>query len=184
MPPLLIRILLAILLWPLALALYLTTFLLLEHHIHDDYAIIWTGAVVALFVVVCWLELWRRHVRWTALRKRWTWIGSFGVVVVCTGIGYGSQLLLDRWDRSIGIFIASIMAITVWPIVMVWTWRETKSERADRVRQTLYCPRCDYNMTGLSESRCPECGTLYTLDELYAAQQRNRLETCPESAPL
>ena len=32
------------------------------------------------------------------------------------------------------------------------------------------CPTCNYRMVGLSESRCPECGTAYTLDELIAKQ--------------
>lgn len=32
------------------------------------------------------------------------------------------------------------------------------------------CPRCGYSMRGLSECRCPECGTLYTLDALIRLQ--------------
>ena len=33
----------------------------------------------------------------------------------------------------------------------------------------VWCPSCGYNMTGLHEARCPECGTKYTLDELFSA---------------
>lgn len=29
------------------------------------------------------------------------------------------------------------------------------------------CAQCRYNMSGLSEPRCPECGRVYTLDEFY-----------------
>jgi hypothetical protein len=30
----------------------------------------------------------------------------------------------------------------------------------------LHCPNCDYNLTGLTENRCPECGSEFDLDEL------------------
>src|SRR4029077_14776781 len=34
------------------------------------------------------------------------------------------------------------------------------------VEQDLHCPLCDYNLRGLSEPRCPECGHRSTWDEL------------------
>ena len=39
---------------------------------------------------------------------------------------------------------------------------------------TILCPVCGYNLTGLREARCPECGGTFTLDQLAASQpQRN-----------
>ena len=34
------------------------------------------------------------------------------------------------------------------------------------VESTLHCPKCDYNLTGLTENRCPECGEPFDPEEL------------------
>lgn len=45
----------------------------------------------------------------------------------------------------------------------------TRSKKKGSVR-TVFCPNCEYDLTGLSEARCPECGTQYTLNELWQQQ--------------
>jgi hypothetical protein len=42
----------------------------------------------------------------------------------------------------------------------------------------LYCPECSYNLTGLTEHRCPECGSAFDPDELV----RKRAECTPVNA--
>ncbi len=49
--------------------------------------------------------------------------------------------------------------------------QETPSQEAP----VLYCPHCEYNLTGLTELRCPECGEAFDPEALKAEARRGRL---------
>jgi hypothetical protein len=41
------------------------------------------------------------------------------------------------------------------------------------ITDTIRCPLCDYDLRGLSEPLCPECGYRFAWDELLDAQLRS-----------
>lgn len=71
-----------------------------------------------------------------------------------------------------------------WVLATVLIWRETPAERMERISaaggDAVCCPICGYNMTGLHESRCPECGSKFTLDQLLAGQPAREQVTLPK----
>ena len=127
-------------------------------------------------VAAYWLLLWRSGVAWTARRIVWTAVASAAAVTadlaapaVLTALDdvYGSASRANAMAFTIGV-------IAMWLMATVFIWRETPAERAARVgasgSSAVACPTCGYNLTGLGEARCPECGSRFTLDELLAAQ--------------
>jgi len=175
MTNLLARILLAIMLLPLGTVLYAVIVVALIKGPGND-ALAFTAAtlVTAVFVVVYWLALWRQSVRWTSERIGRTLFASLGSVIVGAIGGAVLMALAGINEVTFGIFIGGVIAMVTWLPVTVLLWRETPEERVERLRHAatdvLCCPRCGYNMTGLHEARCPECGAQYTLNQLYSAQ--------------
>ena len=43
------------------------------------------------------------------------------------------------------------------------------------ISQTVRCPLCEYDLRGLAEPRCPECGYQFTWPELLDADRRAKL---------
>jgi hypothetical protein len=174
MDPLVIRILLTVCVWPVAIVLYLILFLVMEREIRDEYAFVWTGVGVG-FVVCTWLiSVWRSQIRWTPKRRYQTCLtipaaASLGIIV---GI-VGNRLL--QYDRGMFWCFGSLVALASWPVMAVLVWRERPEERALRTTP-VSCPGCGYDLRGLSECRCPECGRQYTIDGLFAAQLRSMQE--------
>ena len=175
MSRLIARILLSVLIFPAATLFYFISFLLLNQTVlsDDDVAIVCATVLTCLFMAGYWLALWRRSVVWTSQRvSRTLW--AVGASVFAGGVVGVAIRLAMTYEEVIGTCLGSLSAAVLWIIATILVWRETETERAARLARAgadvLVCPACGYNLTGLRESRCPECGASFTLNELLAAQ--------------
>lgn len=180
MTNLLARILLAIMLLPLAATVYLVVVFAMISGPGSDQAAFLTATLVTIaFVVIYWLWLWRKSVRWTPARVGHTLLGAAGCIVAGIIVAAFLNSVSRIRELSFCFFVAGLVSIVSWLPLTVLIWRETTDERADRLRHVagdvLCCPRCGYNMTGLHEARCPECGAQYTLNQLIAAQHKQEI---------
>jgi len=174
------RILLAILMLPVAVLVFILSIIITDRslrggsysdRVHVMAAI--TCVVTWVFVAGYWIALWKSVVRWSAERLSFTVFATIGSAVG----GLFVALLVNSIERGFGDIIGAIVAPLSWLIATTLLWRETPAERAERVRavqkSAVVCPSCGYNLTGLKGTRCPECGTEYSLDEILAGQPGN-----------
>lgn len=175
------RIILAIVFVASIPVLWVTCFLFIERGLFraDTKAMLATAGVCGLGVIVGWVLLWRRHVRWNAARTRRTLYVLVLAIVVGTALGFGIEASVGR---RTGPVLGPAFGALLWLAGTALAWRETDAERATRpaarIRGPLHCPKCGYNMTGLYDARCPECGTQYTLDQIMTSvMERNEVGT-------
>lgn len=130
-----------------------------------------------VFVVICWLALWGSSVRWTRLRIRLTW-SIFCACAVLMVLGYWICKGNESTTLAMTIQNAAALVPLAWCIALAFVWQETRKERVERLgsyhTDIVVCPICNYNLTGLREPRCPECGNEFTLDVLLSAQGDRR----------
>lgn len=129
-------------------------------------------AVVASGVFIAasaWL--WSRKGRWRGIVS--PTIYTVFIVVVTTILCF----LVDKTLRGDKDFLFSgLIMLGAAAILLVWVMRLHRLWRGRPVHNSadglanVHCPNCNYRMVGLHESRCPECGTQYTLDELLGKQ--------------
>ena len=125
------------------------------------------------FLVVAWLLIWRSEVRWTPRRINLTVMSLFAALVPAAVMGSILEASIPLSDGEAGVIFAAMIWALTWIPMTVFCWRETKAERADRLRMmginAIACPTCGYNLTGLREASCPECGSRFTLDQIVAS---------------
>ena len=56
--------------------------------------------------------------------------------------------------------VAGLVALVALPQVVRWAWRTMRTR--SRLSRGL-CIDCGYNLTGVTEPRCPECGQPFNL---------------------
>ncbi|MGH7179951.1 MAG: hypothetical protein ACREJC_21420 [Tepidisphaeraceae bacterium] len=133
---------------------------------------VWT--TVYAFIAIYWIALWSGIIQWKPWRVSYTALAGAGAIVAaiaCTAATYsGARGIPIQFAALLGGGVAPIL----WVLATVLIWRETPIERLERLarlgRAAVSCPICGYNMTGLSETRCPECGAKFTIEQLVSAQ--------------
>lgn len=172
MTQLIARLLLAAMLLPLSIALLVVLIMLISINGNPsplETALLWIA--VDGFVVAYWLWVWKDLVRWTPSRHVRTVAAGVAAILVSTVFGSVFHLL-GRPPLAASIMVGGGPSPIVWVFLTILIWRESAAERRDRMRKTgsqvIPCPVCGYNLTGLREARCPECGTSFTLNELMA----------------
>ncbi len=74
--------------------------------------------------------------------------------------------MIDPIDVGIWLLVVLVVGLTMLVVHLIWRNGYVRGWRASR-NQPPICPECGYNLSGLTHCRCPECGTEYTLDQLW-----------------
>lgn len=172
MSHLIARLLLSMLVFPLGGLVYTVAVVVYFENFGSfgrDDAWIVAGAITWAFVAAYWVLLWRKSVRWEGR------VGTtVAAAIICGIVGAIIGAICNTIEQGFGAFVGSTSAVLLWLVATCFLWRESPTERADRLgasgREGVVCPTCGYNLTGLSEPRCPECGSKFTLDQLLASQ--------------
>ena len=100
---------------------------------------------------------------------RWSWRRLLVILGIYVGIIALSLFLRRAWSTNVyiqqwtGLVRAGVVGgFAVW--ALDWIWRRPLRDQIRRElikRGILICQRCGYNLTGLAEPRCPECGTTF-----------------------
>lgn len=135
--------------------------------------------VCAVAAIVGWVGLWYSQIRWTSARVVGTGVLALGLALLAGIIGSMLAATIPHDGATFGMVFGGMLWGLGWFGLTPILWKETRAERSERLQelrgeQGLACPVCNYNLAGLREARCPECGAAYTLDQLYAAMTEDR----------
>lgn len=111
-----------------------------------------------------WRHIYVRYVKPTILTCA---LGAATAATVTT-----AQAAVHRNESSLiaAIYlVATAVAVLIWLPALEGCWGGRAVLNRDK-RVNVNCPNCHYDMTGLRETRCPECGAEFTIDELILAQ--------------
>ena len=138
------------------------------------------GAALAWCLSQMWI--WRSYRRFRVFIN-----GAFSVIAIWAVVIPVCVLIAEAIRRNeemliIGCVLCGV-AGTLLRLAVLWHQHSRGRDLTDvDGRVNVNCPDCGYMMVGLSESRCPECGERFTLDELIRRQDYHVLRSVSSSA--
>jgi hypothetical protein len=171
------RLVLAMLILPVTCVVFIILFVVVARPLAGQPSLLklllmW--AILYAFVGSYWTLLWGGTVRWTRQRVLYTALGTALALASGVAMGVTCMLLNEQIPPPLLVIFGGAIVPIIWVTMTVIVWRETPAERTLRLAaagaDSIVCPICGYQMTGLRESRCPECGASFTLEQLVAAQ--------------
>ncbi len=116
-----------------------------------------------------------------------------GVWLICLVVCVAVEAMVGperaKWLLQIGCVLIAANLTLLGGLRLIYSPRAAGAVSRRAADVAVHCPRCGYSMKGLTECRCPECGTAYSIDTLIHLQQaRPRrepavAETRPADAP-
>jgi hypothetical protein len=133
-------------------------------------------AILYVFVGAYWIILWRDMVTWNRRRVAHTALATAGSLAGGCAVALACLAINRQVPPPIAFLFGGGTVPITWVLATVLIWRETAAERLGRLTAhgmpVLACPLCGYNLAGLTEARCPECGGTFTLEQLVLARPR------------
>ena len=134
-----------------------------------------TLALTSLLYIAALVWIWTRsqrnprHEFWRAL-----WMTLLVVAAVAV-LGF----FIDQTEPfryAFDVLISTLLCLGGAVVLLIWLQAVRRFVQGRPLRDPdgtldVRCPTCGYRMVGLHESRCPECGTTYTLDDLLSRQE-------------
>jgi len=83
---------------------------------------------------------------------------------------------------SVQGYLELVLSLGLVVLYAVLLYRVTANYLRSKDAEPGHCLECGYNLTGLSEPRCPECGVPFDPEEAYSSQNEDM--TCEPEEPL
>jgi len=171
------RLILAMLLLPCTGAVFLILFLALIASAGGPPAVgrlVLMWGLLYVFVGAYWIILWHDMVPWNRRRVGRTALAAVLSVAGGVAVAYGCRVINRQVPPPIAVLLGGGTVPITWVLATVLIWRETAAERLARLTAhgmpVIACPLCGYNLAGLTEARCPECGGRFTLEQVMLAR--------------
>ena len=120
----------------------------------------------AILVIPIWILLWKSSTGWRPSTMGWTAIIGLPLLLTPAGVYWSSpDQVLDFLYKC-----SPILALGLWFGGTSIIWRQSTGcvLPGDEIQAAApTCPACNYNLTGLREIRCPECGWSSTIEILF-----------------